>query len=91
MLERVIEVVVHAKQQIRIVMQTVSVADVPKRPAAGHGLKIIERQAVRFFSLFLFEIQKDLYENFLPLFTIFKRFQSTEYETTQALDTETFQ
>ena len=28
-LERVIEVVVHAKQQIRIVMQTVSVADVP--------------------------------------------------------------
>ena len=76
MLERVIEVVVHAKQQIRIVMQTVSVADVPKRPAAGHGLKIIERQAVRFFSLFLFEIQKDLYKNFLPLFTIFKRFQA---------------
>ena len=76
MLERVIEVVVHAKQQIRIVMQTVSVADVPKRPAAGHGLKIIERQAVRFFSLFLLEIQKDLYENFLPLFTIFKRFQA---------------
>ena len=28
-LERVVEVVVHAKQQIRIVTQTVSVADVP--------------------------------------------------------------
>ena len=27
--ERVVEVVVHAKQQIRIVTQTVSVADVP--------------------------------------------------------------
>ena len=28
-LERVVEVVVHAKQQIKIVTQTVSVADVP--------------------------------------------------------------
>ena len=28
-LERVVEVVVHAEQQIRIVTQTVSVADVP--------------------------------------------------------------
>ena len=28
-LERVVEVVVHAKKQIRIVTQTVSVADVP--------------------------------------------------------------
>ena len=28
-LERVVEVIVHAKQQIRIVTQTVSVADVP--------------------------------------------------------------
>ena len=28
-LERVVEVVVHAKQQIRIVTETVSVADVP--------------------------------------------------------------
>ena len=28
-LERVVEVVVHAKQQIRIATQTVSVADVP--------------------------------------------------------------
>ena len=28
-LERVVEIVVHAKQQIRIVMQTVSVADFP--------------------------------------------------------------
>ena len=28
-LERVVEVVVHAKQQIRIVTKTVSVADVP--------------------------------------------------------------
>ena len=29
-LERVVRVVVHAKQQIRIVTQTVSVADVPE-------------------------------------------------------------
>ena len=28
-IERVVEVVVHAKQQIRIVMQTVSVGDIP--------------------------------------------------------------
>ena len=31
---------------------------VTKRPAAGHGLKITKRPAVRYFSIFVFEIQK---------------------------------
>ena len=39
-LERVVEVVVHARQQIRIVTQAVSVTD------AEHGLKITKRLAV---------------------------------------------
>ena len=78
-LERVVEVVVHAEEEIRVVTQTVSVADVPAMKwlnVRQLDTSIIERQAVRCFSLFLFEIQKDLYENFLPLFTIFKRFQA---------------
>ena len=51
--------------------------------------------------MFLFEIQKYLYEKFLPLLTILKRFQAalkfrtwcflqtlyTEYKAIQALDT----
>ena len=51
-LERVVEVVVHARQQIRIVTQAVSVTD------AEHGLKITKRLAVWYFSVFLFEIYK---------------------------------
>ena len=32
--------------------------EVTRRPAVGHSLKIIKRPAVRYFSIFLFEIQK---------------------------------
>ena len=73
--------------------------EVTKRPAAGHGLKIIKRPAVWYFSIFLFEIQKVFIwkcSTFIynpqafPGSLKFERFSLTlytEYEAIQALDT----
>ena len=47
---------------------------VTKRPAAGHGLKITKRPAVRYFSTFLFEIQMLCIRKCSPLLRILKRF-----------------
>ena len=73
-LERVVEVVVHAKQQIRIVTQTVSVADVPAMKWLN--LKYLNVPKSDIFPYFSSKSKKYLYENVLPLFTILKRFQA---------------
>ena len=95
-LERVVEVVVHAKQQIIANCQCPwrSCSEVTK-------LKIIKRLAVRYFSIFLFEIQKIFIRKCsafiynpqaLPGSLKFRTWcfsltLYTEYEAIQALDT----
>ena len=76
-----------------------------KRPAAGQGLKIIKHPVVRYFSIFLFEIQKIFIRKCstfiynpqaLPGSLTFRTWcfsltLHTEYEPIPALETETFQ
>ena len=82
-LERVVEVVVHAKQQIRIVTQTVSVADVPAMKwlnvrQLDTVLKQLNVRQSDIFPYFSSKSKKCLSKNVLPLFTILKRFQAAK-------------
>ena len=78
-IERVVEVAVRAKQQIRIVMQTVSVCDIPAMKWLNVRWpdtvwKQLNGQLSDIFPYFSSK-SKYLYENVLPLFTILKHFQ----------------